>query len=65
MRTDLVLDALKTLDSPEREILALAEGSGMTYREIADILKISEANVKVKVHRARTELKKPLSREVS
>ena len=30
----------------------------MTYREIGDITGISEANVKVKVHRARIKLKK-------
>jgi len=32
----------------------------MTYREIAAITGISEANVKIKVHRARIKLKKML-----
>ena len=59
-----VLTALKQLDSPERETLVLAACSSMTYREIGEILEISEANVKVKVHRARVKLRKLLGQEV-
>jgi RNA polymerase sigma-70 factor (ECF subfamily) len=52
-----VLAALDLIDPDEREILALVVGEDLTYREIADIVGISEANVKVKVHRARLKLR--------
>jgi RNA polymerase sigma-70 factor (ECF subfamily) len=52
-----VLAAMQTLEADERDILALAVSSQMSYREISTITGISEANVKVKVHRARTKLR--------
>jgi len=52
-----VLRSLQQLDSMERDILSLRISSNLTYRDIADIVGISEANVKVKVHRARIKLK--------
>jgi RNA polymerase sigma-70 factor, ECF subfamily len=52
-----VLAAMQTLEADERDILALAVSSQMSYREISAITGISEANVKVKVHRARTKLR--------
>ena len=55
-----VLAAMQQLDKTERDILALTVSSDMTYREIAAVAGISEANVKVKVHRARIRLKKIL-----
>ena len=51
-----VLSAMQTLDADERDILALAVSSELSYREISTIAGISEANVKVKVHRARAKL---------
>jgi RNA polymerase sigma-70 factor (ECF subfamily) len=56
-----VLAAMKELEPGEREVLALVISSGLSYREIASVAGISEANVKVKVHRARVALKKILS----
>lgn len=53
-----VLSAMQTLDAAERDILALAVSSGLSYREISSISGISEANVKVKIHRARAKLRK-------
>ena len=53
-----VLAAMQTLETDERDILALAVSSQMSYRDISSITGISEANVKVKVHRARTKLRK-------
>ena len=35
-------------------------GNDLSYREIASLVGISEANVKVKVHRARLKLRKKL-----
>jgi len=56
-----VLLALNKLEKKERDILALAVSGDLSYKEIASIAGISEANVKVKVHRARLNLRKILS----
>ena len=53
-----VLSAMQTLKTDERDILALAVSSQLPYREISSIAGISEANVKVKIHRARAKLRK-------
>jgi RNA polymerase sigma-70 factor (ECF subfamily) len=53
-----VLAGMQELEPEEREILALVVSSGLPYREIARIAGTSEANVKVRVHRARVKLKK-------
>jgi RNA polymerase sigma-70 factor, ECF subfamily len=55
-----VLSAMKKLKKDQRDLLALTVSSDLSYREIANILGISEANVKVKVHRARILLKELL-----
>jgi RNA polymerase sigma-70 factor (ECF subfamily) len=55
-----VLSAMQKLKKSQRDLLALTVSSDLSYREIANILGISEANVKVKVHRARIELKQLL-----
>ena len=55
-----VLDAMQKLKTQDRDILALALSSGLPYRDIATVTGISEANVKVKVHRARLKIKKIL-----
>jgi len=52
-----VLSAMQALEGDERDILALAVSSQLSYREISSIAGISEANVKVKVHRARAKLR--------
>jgi len=56
-----VLEAMQRLEKDERDILALAVSGVLSYRNIASIAGISEANVKVKVHRARLKLKKILN----
>ena len=53
-----VLAAMQALEQEERDILSLVVSSGLSYREIARIAGTSEANVKVRVHRARLKLKK-------
>jgi RNA polymerase sigma-70 factor (ECF subfamily) len=55
-----VLCAMQKLKKSQRDLLALTVSSDLSYREIANILGISEANVKVKVHRARILLKELL-----
>ncbi len=58
-----VLAALQQLDEEDRDILALVVSSGLSYREIAQIRECSEANIKVKVHRARQRLRQLLPAE--
>jgi RNA polymerase sigma-70 factor (ECF subfamily) len=53
-----VLAAMRELEDEERDILSLVVSSGLPYREIARIAGTSEANVKVRVHRARVKLRK-------
>lgn len=55
-----VLAALQKLEQDERDVLTLVVTSGLSYREIAAVTGFSEANVKVRVHRARLKLKKIL-----
>lgn len=55
-----VLSAMGQLAKEERGVLALAVSGEFSYREIASAAGISEANVKVKVHRARLKLREIL-----
>lgn len=57
----LLLDAIQQLKQLDRELIALVAGADLSYRQIGLIMDISEANVKVKVHRARLRLKEILS----
>jgi RNA polymerase sigma factor (sigma-70 family) len=52
-----VLDMLKVLPEHQRAALLLREQEEMSYREIADVLSVSEAKVKVDIFRARTALR--------
>ena len=60
-----VLAGMQKLDKDERDILALTLSGELTYKEIASILSISQGNVKVKVHRARTKLREILRKRSS
>jgi RNA polymerase sigma-70 factor, ECF subfamily len=51
-----VLDALQTLPEVDRAVLLMHSQDGMPYLEIAAVLGISVAAVKVKVHRSRIKL---------
>lgn len=55
-----VLAAMQKLEKDERDILALAVSSALSYRDISSVTGLSEANVKVKVHRARLKLREIL-----
>lgn len=57
-----VLLAMQRLKKDERDIIALAISGELSYKEIASIAGISEANVKVKIHRARLKLRNILQR---
>jgi RNA polymerase sigma-70 factor (ECF subfamily) len=53
-----VMAGMQGLEREERDILSLVVSSGLPYRDVARITGTSEANVKVRVHRARVKLKK-------
>lgn len=55
-----VLTALQQMSDEERDLLSLLTSSDLSYREIAQMTGNSEANIKVKIHRARVKLKKIL-----
>lgn len=55
--SSLVYEAMKRLNETDRELLVLAV-NGLPYREIGNTLNLSTANVKVRIHRARTQLRK-------
>ena len=59
----LVQEALLLVPFTLRTALVLREYGEFSYREIAKILHISESNVKVRVFRAREQLKKILDEE--
>lgn len=52
-----VMAAMRRLEDDERDLLALVVSSELSYRELAAITGISEANVKVKIHRTRKKLR--------
>lgn len=54
-------DALMTLSPGLRIVVFLRELEGLATREVADVLRISEANVKTRLHRARALLRKQLT----
>jgi RNA polymerase sigma-70 factor (ECF subfamily) len=58
-----VLAAMRHLESDERDLLSLVVSSELSYRELAEITGLSEANVKVKIHRARKKLRAHLGAE--
>lgn len=54
---EVLARALNLLTEENREILVLSRYQELKYSEIAQILDISEANVRVKIHRAMAQLK--------
>lgn len=52
-----MLAAIQQLNPVDRELIALLATETFSYREIGKLLKISEGNVKIRVHRARLRLK--------
>jgi RNA polymerase sigma-70 factor (ECF subfamily) len=52
--------ALRTLPASYRVIVFLREMEGLSTREVAEVLGISEDNVKARLHRARLALQKSL-----
>ncbi len=59
----LVREAVEKLPEKLKSVLVLKEYADLNYRQIAGILRISESNVKVRVHRARKMMESLLDRE--
>jgi RNA polymerase sigma-70 factor (ECF subfamily) len=58
-----VLKAMQKLKPEDREILSLATGDGnLSYQQIGEITGNSEANIKVRIHRARLKLRELLKK---
>ena len=64
-RKERVLEMLRHLPEHQRSALLLREQEEMSYREIAEVLGVSEAKVKVDVFRARTSLRERWGRKQS
>lgn len=58
----LIDDALETLDAKHRMVFLLRDVEGFSVRETAEALGISEANTKVRLLRARLQLREQLTR---
>lgn len=58
-----VLEAIQRLPKPQREALVLALDGDLRYEQIAAILNCSISAVKVRIHRARLQLKTELQRQ--
>ncbi len=56
-RLQLVRHAMKELPELQRTMMVLREVDGLTYQQIAATLDVSEAQVKVYLHRARLKIK--------
>jgi RNA polymerase sigma-70 factor (ECF subfamily) len=53
--------AMQQLEAAERDVLSLVVSTDMSYREIAEIHRTSEQNIKVRIHRARVKLREILA----
>jgi RNA polymerase sigma-70 factor (ECF subfamily) len=62
-RQQLVLDMLQSLPEDQRAALLLREQEQLSYREIGQVLNISESKVKVDIFRARTALRDRWARQ--
>ena len=54
--SERIYDLINGLSEELRSVFLLKYGHGLSHREIADTLKISENNVNVRMHRARKKL---------
>jgi RNA polymerase sigma-70 factor (ECF subfamily) len=54
--------ALQTLPGPYRAVVVLRDMEGLSTREVAKVMEMSEDNVKTRLHRARVQLQAVLNR---
>ena len=55
--------AIRRLKPEEQRLIFLAELEGLSYREIAQVMKLTMPQVKIKLYRVRRKLKEILIRE--
>lgn len=60
--SDLVREALTKLEAKQRTLIVLRDIKGLSYEEIAEILKVSIGTVKSRLNRAREKLREILRR---
>ena len=60
----ILQDALDTLDESHRSIIILRDIEDLPYEEIAEILDLPRGTVKSRLHRARVQLARSLSRHI-
>jgi len=53
----LLQSAIRELDDPYRSIVVMREIQGLSYREIGEVLELSDSQVKVYLHRSRRKLR--------
>jgi RNA polymerase sigma-70 factor (ECF subfamily) len=58
---ELLMRAVNELNSTQKSLVLLKDYEGYSYQEIAEIMNLSESQVKVYLHRARIILKNKLS----
>ena len=56
-----IMSAMAELAPLDRELISLVTTTNLTYREIGHVVNVSEANVKVRVHRTRKKLREILA----
>ena len=56
-RKQMVLEMLQTLPEDQRTALLLREQEQLSYREIGEVMNVSESKVKVDIFRARASLR--------
>jgi RNA polymerase sigma-70 factor, ECF subfamily len=56
----LVRDALRSLPSKHRSVIALVDLDGLTYREAAEVLQVPVGTVMSRLHRARSKVRAQL-----
>ena len=61
-RLSIVKKIMNTLPEVQRSIMELRDVEGKTYQEIGNILKLSESQVKVYLHRARTSIRQQVDK---
>ena len=60
-RKEMMETAIARLDPEQRQVFLLREVDGLTYRQIAETLKISESTVATRLRQARNRLKQLLN----
>lgn len=63
--SDEMLNALNKLPEVQRSIIQLRDVDGYSYKEIAQMLEISDQQVQVYLFRARTNMKKYLTKKIN